>query len=538
MRKRIVAVFFLISLVLCFLVIRIMGLMNSENLMEIATEQNRETFTIQDQRGYIYDRNMEPLVNTQEGYKAIVEDSCEDNNKLLQFVDDQEKEGFWEKVKKQEPFMVELRHRSFKIEGVDTYLYKKRYANNQLAPHLIGYIDKEEQKGISGIEKVFDNFLSDNIQPYTVSYTRTASGELLKGSKEISDFEDTRGVVTTLNKSLQEKVQTLGNKKIQKGAIVVADAKSGEVLASASFPNFDPNNLQVSLDNKNSPFIDRTLNNYAVGSTFKLLIAAAALESGVSPEHTYTCTGSIEVNGQVYKCHHLPGHGTLNMDQALTASCNPYFVDLAKKISPELLHNMAQNMQFGESIDLGGGMKTDQSLLPTLGELKDENGDGQLNNFAFGQGTLMASPMHILNLVNAVVNDGELHPPTVIKGTVDTRASNLKEIDKMPVKKIYSKETAQFLKQAMVNVTHEGNGLKARPDTGEGAGGKSATAQTGQYDEDGNEYWHGWFSGYYPEKEPKYVIVVVQEHGGYGGQVAAPLFKEVCKAIKEVEEEQ
>ena len=138
----------------------------------------------------------------------------------------------------------------------------------------------------------------------------------------------------------------------------------------ASAPGFDPRNVAQSMDDPDSPLVNRAFGAYAVGSTFKLLVAAAALEQGVSPEQTYICNGWMDVNGQIFKCNQLAGHGEMDMEQAIAHSCNCYFIQLAQQVGAQDLRDMAVRFGFSKADLLADTLQTARGIVPDAEQLE------------------------------------------------------------------------------------------------------------------------------------------------------------------------
>ncbi|MGL5973153.1 MAG: peptidoglycan D,D-transpeptidase FtsI family protein, partial [Oscillospiraceae bacterium] len=449
--KKITILCFSVSLMFVFLSFRVYFLSTSDYLKTMAENQNRISFIISNDRGNIYDRNYKKLVNNQKKYKGILDEDFKDPLKLYPFLTD--KNYFIKNLPNKFPYMVDLDYGNFKIDGVNTFIYEDRYSTNQIMPHLIGYIDKDNN-GVVGLEKAYNTFLTKDIYTSKVQYNVTGRKNVIKGSKKIINEQENKGIITTIDKDIQEIIEKIGNEKIEKGSILITDSKSNEIISSASFPAFDPNNVENYIKNEDGALINRVLTPYTVGSTFKLLIAAVALENNVSPKIRYNCTGSIEMYGQVYGCHNRRGHGVLNLNSALEQSCNPYFVNLIKFIKEDSLYSIAKIIGFGEQINLGKDMKAQGGVLPTVKELENK---GEKSSFSFGQGKLMSTPLHINNLVHVIINDGYLIDPTFMLGEVYSTAGEIPSIKNTP-RKIFSKETADFLKKSMGGVINVGTG--------------------------------------------------------------------------------
>ena len=180
------------------------------------------------------------------------------------------------------------------------------------------------------------------------------------------------------------------------------DVHTGEIRAMASLPAYDPNHVAESLADEDSPMINRALWPYSVGSTFKVLVAATAIEQGYAA-HTHDCPGYIQIGDTIFRCHNLAGHGLLNMTQALEKSCNPYFVSLIMKTGGESVAYKASVIGFGSSLELADGITASAGRLPTYEELAVP---GQTANFGFGQGYLTATPLQVAQLMATISNDG------------------------------------------------------------------------------------------------------------------------------------
>ena len=192
---------------------------------------------------------------------------------------------------------------------------------------------------------------------------------------------------------------------------------------------------------------------------------------------------------------------------------------------------MAVALGFDRPIILAEGWKTARAVLPSETELLSP---AAVANLAFGQGALMASPVHIAQLVAAVVNDGEIIRPTLLKGTVDAQG-NLTEEAIAPAQSAFSASTARTLREMMRVVVDEGTGRSARPFE-LGGGGKTGTAETG-WEQDGKAVVQSWFGGFYPSEDPEYVVVVLAEDAENTGGQSSPVFKQICEELTMLEKQ-
>ncbi len=492
-----------------------------------AALQSARVLTVSEGRGNIYDRNLVPLVNKSNTRKAIVFPEIADVAALKAVLSDGD---FAEAMKNYSPKIIDTGGGIISGNGIYNFTVPLRYSEDQIAPHIIGYL--RDGEGISGIERSFNDFLKNGAQSVSARYFTDGVGSLMKGeSIEVSVPEDENlsGVVLTIDSRIQKVAETVLKEKISRGAAVVLDADSGEILAAASVPAFSPTDLASALDSKDSPFINRAFSSYTVGSTWKLLIAAAALESGISTARTYDCEHTITVEDIDFHCHWEYGHGVIDMPAALRVSCNPYFIDLGLSVGADKILETAKNLGFASSFELAPDLYTSAGKLPEREELYSK---AALASFSFGQGKLMATPLHIAVLASAFANGGFAVTPTLVSGTYD-KDGNYLPYTSYQKNRVVSEETAAKIREMMISVVEDGSGALAKPNVGS-AGGKTASSQTGQFDPDGNEIVHAWFIGFYPAENPEYAIAVFAEGMESGGDFAAPVFKDICDGIYEL----
>ncbi|MBQ3939841.1 MAG: penicillin-binding protein 2, partial [Oscillospiraceae bacterium] len=313
------------------------------------------------------------------------------------------------------------------------------------------------------------------------------------------------------------------------GAAVVLDCRTGDILASASTPVYNPDRLADSLDDPQSPFLNRALCAFNVGSVFKLVTAAAALEHGLTPQFMHTCTGSTTVYGQVFRCHNRSGHGLLDMTGALNASCNPYFIELSALISAPDLHHTAELLGFGEEITLAPGIRSVSGLLPDAEALKIP---AEKANLSFGQGALLATPLQVCAMTACLANSGIFTTPRLVVGTTD--GSRMPQMTDPDQRYALHPETARTLCDMMQTVLTDESHANGCP-SNTTAGGKTSTAQTGRFAEDGTERCHAWMTGFFPADSPRYAVTVFAEDGGSGNETAAPVFRRIIEEITRAE---
>lgn len=513
--------------VLCSgLVVRLYFLTGGE-LSSAAGQQASYTVTAARSRGTIYDTHMTPLVNTDTEYRLSVAPFPEVLTTLSGQLDEKEWESVSERLSGGAPVALSMDEVPDTVEGMTVFQAPVRYSGYLPASHLLGYLDSDGQHGKTGIELLFDNVLNEYAGEATVTYTTDGSGQVLQGVQPVVENTLSRsrgGVVLTLDSTVQKIAQRAADRYLPQGAVVVCEADTGRILAMVSTPGYQPDTVADLLEDERSPLLNRTLCNYNLGSVFKIVTAAAALEGGIPASTRFSCTGRIDVQGVTFHCHNQLGHGTQNMTGGFAQSCNPYFIQLAQRMGGQQLYRMASTLGFDRALTLTEGLQTARAILPG----QDMLTGAALANLSFGQGELMATPLHIAQLVGAVVNDGQVRSPSILKGIVNENLE-LTEEELPPVQTAFSEETAQILREMMISTVQTGTGKAARPVSG-GAGGKTGTAETG-WKQENEEVVQSWFAGFYPAQDPKVTVVVLAEDADNTGGQCAPAFKQICEQL-------
>ena len=523
MLKRVTSLYIIFVLCMAVLMGRIVYLNGSE--YSSASEYNTvRTLTIGKKRATIYDRNYVKLTNSKSKLIAVVTPAAGIMPYLKKYMSEEELK---EKVKAGFPFIVQVEEK-INNELIRTFEVPERYSSPQPAVHIIGYTDSEGETGVSGIERVYNTFLKENSGDLTVSFQADAKGRILPGmDKTVNDnnFSSDAGIVLTVDSKIQNITQqALENSSIQSGCAIVMHIDSGEIYAMESVPGYDPVNIQESLTEENSPFINKAFQSYCVGSVFKPLVAAAALENGKSRNTQYECTGEITVGDTVFRCYNNQKHGKVDMTGALEQSCNTYFINLIMNMDVELLLSLCRNIGLGKSDEIYSGCFTASGKLPDIDELRIK---GEVANLAFGQGQLMMTPVQMLKMYH-VIATGNYTPAKLIRGFTDYKGVLTAQKDALPVK-ILSDTTVMALREMLSSVVKKGNADNACSSLVSLAG-KTGTAQSGIY-ENGREICRTWFAGFFPSDNPHYVVVVMSEKGASGNSDCAPVFKTICEGI-------
>ncbi len=451
----------------------------------------------------------------------------------------------------------------------------RRYFN-LLAPHVLGYTgfipadqletyqargyQGDEIVGLSGLELWGESFLAGMRGGTLSAYTPSGqySGEIAR-----RDAQPAQSIYTTLDRNLQAIVQDAIEEAYRAGAntwapmaggaaVVVMDVNTGNVLAMASFPYFDPNVLNPYnnhpfltdnylsdlFNNPRHPFFNRaTQGEYPPGSLFKIVTISAALGSGLfQPETEYTCTGIWSELGQASQRLDWKegGHGTITLVQALTGSCNPYFYHVGLITGQQdfnILPNYAREYGFGR--ETGIQIEEEAGLIPDPDWLWQERGqEWTLNdsvNMAIGQGDVLVTPLQMAVAVSAVANGGTIYQPNLVDhiGLIGENPSVVFE-PRTVGRLSLTDEQLQAIRDGMRGVASAIGFGTAEYRLGSmtiPVAGKTGTAQVSQP----GVPPIAWFAGYAPYDNPEIAVVVMVENGGQGSSVAAPIFRRIIE---------
>lgn len=453
----------------------------------------------------------------------------------------------------------------------------RNYVYSDLAAHSIGYIREISQTQLNSERHSRARYrLGDTIGQYGLEsrledWLRGTTGRQLvevnaRGAliRRFAHEPERIGhdVHLTLNLAMQQAAdQALRDKA---GAVVAIDVNTGELLTLASSPTFDPNMFTGSispeewtlLNNDQKRLNHRALQGaYPPGSVFKMIMAVAGLSEGVvTPATTVRCNGKYHFAGRDYHCHKRSGHGLVDLDKAMMQSCDVYFYTLGNRLGIDRIHDYSTRFGLGTKTGLKLGFNEVFGLVPSKAwksEYYKNHPDkyerrwypGETLSVAIGQGALTSTPIQFARALAALVNGGKLLRPRLVKRVISNEGVLLQrtaveqsgEIDLDP-------GIAQTVMQSMVSVVHaeKGTGKRARmpEESGILIGGKTGTAQVValKAKDDRKEFeHHAWFMSFAPAENPEIVVVVLVEHGGQGGQVAAPVAREVLAAYFGIE---
>lgn len=491
-----------------------------------AAAQSTVTLQLPARRGNFYDAQGQLLTGLEERWQVVCFPGQGNYDRLYACTDAAGQALLYRSRSRAAPFLLEVSCDPARL-GLTGYPAARRYAAVPLCQHLLGYLDSTGH-GAAGLEKALDAVLSGTGENSSLVCAVTAQGTLRTGEapRLLQADSGALGVQLAISRPVQRAVEAVAASTITNGCILVLDTATAAVRASVSVPCYDPENLADSLQAENSPFLNRALQSYAVGSVFKPVLAAAALEAGLQP--VFECTGAVVVDGQIFRCAGGVPHGQVDLAAALEKSCNGYFIRLGQKLGAETLLQMSRQLGFGQEVPVAGALHADAGKLPSAGELAQS---GQLANFSFGQGGLLASPVQIAAMMNTIASGGVYRTPFFVCGSVDeTDGTPLETLAHPQSRRVMSAENVALLRKMLQQVVEEGTAQDAAW-LEEGAGGKTGTAQTGQFTPDGTERKNLWFAGFYPAQQPRYTIVVLQDGQVSTEHSSAAIFARLCAML-------
>ena len=409
----------------------------------------------------------------------------------------------------------------------DALRYVRRYPEGALYGHPIGY-----------------SFVRQGDSEFEQFHNEELVGE---GSEFGSILDELQGktqvgndVVTNIDAEAQ-RVALAGLEAAGFGAVVAIEPSSGRVRVLASNPPYDPNRVPTELTalNENTfeaPLLDRaTQGQYPPGSTFKVVTAAAGLDSGaITPETTIDAPGTIEVQGQPLSNDFNQDFGPITLDTALTNSVNTWFAQLGEQLGAETMFEYMDRFGFGSTpaIDLPDDQVYTSGVFDG-GELLGRGDPVDVARVAFGQERLAVTPLQMAEVAAAVANGGSLMKPQIWSRVVDPDGRVVESLDPSQYSRPIDEEAAADLTTAMEGVVREGTGTNAAI-SGIAVAGKTGTAET-PFNETcggGSEENQAWFIGFAPAERPQIAIAATVECTlAFGGDIAAPIFREVAEEI-------
>ncbi len=419
------------------------------------------------------------------------------------------------------------------LQGVMVAPIIKRYREDGFAAHILGYVGASGDEGQSGIEKSYDHILARSAADLELVSMVDARNSAIKGLmfRLRQDQEDNRGTVAlTIDRRVQELAEMAMNRHVARGAVVVMDINTRQVLAMASRPSFNPyDNIGLIIaHDPYSTLTNRALSRYYPGSLFKILLTAAALEEGVITSGDYfDCDGAYDFNSEVsISCLKKEGHGHIDLTTAFIRSCNPSFIAIGERLGRSALLEYVDRFHLTDETLRGYIEDHDYSYVDI------EPVPAALGNASVGQKGVMLTPLQLTSMIATIADGGAWKAPSLVRYTIDQQGQvhNLPEEAK---EQVISPQTAAVVRDLMEKVITSGSGQSAALQE-IAIAGKTGTSQTGALDYNSTpprEVLNVWFGGYFPADNPRFAIVVLVEDGESGSQNAAPVFRDIVKGM-------
>ncbi len=522
--------------------------------MTLSQKNSIKLVRLQAPRGEVMDRNGEVLIGNRPCFNILTFRSKEREDagwdKLFSALGEKKKAanlplGKFSPVKKdatrEEISRIEERKADLPEVSIEVQP-KRHYPHGKTASHILGYVgeitDVELQHlsqegyragdtiGKSGVEKSFEEHLRGKDGGKQVIVNACGYQVDVLGCKEPLAGNDLR---LTIDYRIQEIVEDVIGRK--RGSIIVMDPRNGEILGLVSQPGFDPNIFTRRISTTewrklnaggSAIFTNRAIQGeYPPGSTFKLIVAIAALEEGlIGTDEVFVCKGSYQVGNRTFRCWKKGGHGQLNIIEGIVHSCDVFFYQLGERVGVERIALYARKLGLGSStgIDLPGERS---GLTPTPQWKRKKNGvswyPGDTVNMSIGQGFVLTTPIQMANAYSTFANGGTLYRPHVLKGATP---EIIRELNLKPL-------TKKVLREAFTSVVSRGTGHKAKV-AGVEVAGKTGTSENPHGAD------HAWFIGFAPAHSPSVCVCVMLENAGHGSSQAAPLCGKIIKRIMQL----
>jgi penicillin-binding protein 2 len=323
------------------------------------------------------------------------------------------------------------------------------------------------------------------------------------------------------------------------------DPRNGDVLAMVSTPAFDIDRFTGTIDRAEwqavvkdpaHPLLNRTIQTqYAPGSVFKIIVAAAGLQEGtLTPMDRVHCTGAFHLGGVTFKDWKKEGHGSVDLLRAVNQSCNVYFYHYGLRIGGSAITRYAAMFGLGRPTRVAFGSEK-SGLIPHPRSARGRKGPvwhaGDTVNMSIGQGSLLVTPMQVARFMAAVANGGVLWRPRLVQRVERGQDVVWSDRGEVTGHVELSPMVWAFLRQSLWSVVNEGGTGAGARIPGLDVAGKTGTAQTIANSKSDKGQDHAWFASFAPARAPEVVVVVLVERGGKGGQVAAPIARQILRAI-------
>ena len=525
------------------------------NLHEFAENRNTKVDTIYARRGNIYDKDGNTLASTVNSYTIIayLEEKRTTDLSNPQHVVDKENTAKvlneilgieYEYALKQlnkDAYQVEFGSKgkdisesvknkidALELPGIDFISSQKRtYSMGSFASYIIGYAKSKENGDIVGelgLESYYDKELSGT--DGTLTYQTDAYGYTLPSAEVIEEEAlDGQDIYLTIDSNIQLFAETLTNNLANKYEMdwmifSVMDAKTGAIVASSTYPNFDPNDLNT-ISSYMNPLVSY---EYEPGSTMKIFSFASSIEEGEYQGEDEFSSGQIEVADAIIKDFNKDGWGKISYDTGFAYSSNVAATKLALNLGVDRLTKYYNKLGFGSKTGIELANEVD-------GKIKFQY-KSELATASFGQG-ITVTPIQMLQALTSITNDGTTLKPYVVDKIVNDAGETVYDGKRTEVEKVYSKETTDYMKKLMHNVVYDGLSTYWQPNKTMMIG-KTGTAQiaspSGGYLKGSNDYIRS-FAGIFPEEEPKYIVYIATKQINTG---ATSIAHELTKAVDDI----
>lgn len=555
----------------------------SSELQESAVDLQLADTTVSAKRGTIYDANGNVLAESASVWQVVMSPVNFKNDKQRQaaakglseifdleyndVLDDTKQQSHYVVVKRR----IESDEREKVLELIDTLKkdyscsgviqllddYKRYYPKNSLASSVIGFTGSDDQ-GLEGIEYEYDSYLSGT--PGRIITAQNARGTDMPFRYEQNvESEDGNNVYLTIDETIQsicEKYMQKGvedNNVLNKGVCIAMDVNTGAILAMVTTDGYDLNNpyelsakdkkkIKSTPKKKQAEAESAALSNmwrnkavadtYMPGSVFKMCVASAALEENLVNEKTsFTCTGSIEVEGETIHCSNIAGHGTQNFVEVISNSCNPAFIQIGQMLGAGKFRQYYQGFGFSDKtgIDLPG--EAEDSFWK-----EGKMGGVDLAVASFGQ-NFTITPIQMITACAAVSNGGYVVQPHVVSKITDSKGNVIKTVDKKVKRQVISDDTSKKMNEYLEYNT-ERQGAAAGYISGYKVAGKTGTSEkkgVTKVESSFSEDYISSFCGYAPADDPQIAMLVFFDtpdgDAYYGSQVSSPVFINIMSEV-------
>ena len=593
LRRRAVALYLILAMAFLGLITRLayLQLLQGERYTFLSENNRIRIKRVPGTRGMIFDRRGELLVDSRPSFDLIfVPEDTKEPDKTLRLLatylkwDQSELLKTYEESKSRAPFdeivlgrdvewatIVAVESHQLDLPGITLRIRPRRsYADGPMAAHVLGYIGEINQRQLKTL-KESGYTVGDEVGQYGLERRWE---ELLRGQnggqqvevdalgrrvRVLHQVADVPGY--TVHMTLDRQMQQTAFEALQgkEGTIVAIDVNSGAILALASTPAFDPNifsrgiktnEWNALIQDKLKPLNNRaTQGQFPPGSTFKIIMAIAGLEEGViNPEAVISDPGFFTFGNRSFRDWKKGGHGAVNFHQAIVISCDTYFYQLGPKIGVDRIAKWARAFGLGEKSGIALDSEQGGTIPDTEWKMKRFRQPwypGETVSVAIGQGYVTVTPLQLANMMAAVANGGKLYRPRLVSKVESVDGVTVREYGPELIRTIDIKpDTLNRVRNALADVVKAGTGGMARSPMVEIAG-KTGTAQVvemkgGYVKSEQLSYFsrdHAWFVSYAPVQDPQVAIAVLIEHGGHGGDAAAPMAKKVFEKFIELQKQ-